>query len=185
MPHLLYMDEPIETPHLQIRNAEVSDLSALETLCTKWTDKELVEGHSFSKDYIDDTFNHKDLPPIENASKEAHKLKTITLKNSGEIVGFIELYHGYRHDQMLWFGMFLMDPSHQKQGYGGEVIQGITREAAEKNYTHMGIGVYLKNWKSLRFWYQNGFNKIIGIYGDKEYSQETFALMGLEKCIAI
>ena len=177
----LFINEPIETLHLWIRNAEREDLPALETLCRRWTDKELVEGHPFSKDYIENTFNHRDLPPIENASKEAHKLKTITLKNSGEIVGFIELYHGYRHDQMLWFGMFLMDPSHQKHGYGSEVIQTITQEAAKKNYTHMGIGVYLKNWKSLRFWHQNGFDKIIGIYGDKEYSHGTFALMGLEK----
>ena len=41
----------------------------------------------------------------------------------------------------------------------------------------------LKNWKGLRFWTKAGFDKVIGIYGDKVYNQNAFALIGLEKIL--
>lgn len=174
-------DNPMATEHLWIRNAELRDLPTLEFLCTLWTDKGDLEGHGFDPDYMDKTFHHKDLPPIENASPEAHRLKVFCLKETQEIIGFLELYHGYAHEDMLWIGMFFMHPDHQKNGYGSEVLNVLEGEAIKQEYTHMGLGVYLKNWKGLRFWHHNGFNVIRGIYGDKEYSDNTFALMGLEK----
>jgi diamine N-acetyltransferase len=39
----------------------------------------------------------------------------------------------------------------------------------------------MKNWKGLKFWSKNGFNTIMGIYGDKEYTTDSFAIMGLKK----
>ncbi len=176
-------DSPLETTHLWIRNAEPTDLSSLKVLCSLWTDKVDLEGHDFDADYIERTFNHKDLPPIENASIEAHKLKVICQKETQEIIGFFELYHGYSHEKMLWIGMFLMNPQYQKNGFGSEVIQIIEKEALQNAYTSIGLGVYLKNWKGLRFWHCNGFKTILGIHGDKVYSENTFALMGLEKTL--
>ena len=176
-------DELIQTTNLHIRNAELSDLPALKTLCTYWTDKAFLEGHGFDDDYIDNTYHHRDLPPIENASPEAHRLKVVCLKDSQEVIGFFELYHGYAHEKMLWIGMFLMNPQIQMKGYGSEVLKAVELEAVKAEYTHMGLGVYLKNWKGLRFWQRNGFNTIRGIYGDKDYSENTFALMGLEKLL--
>ncbi|WP_156476424.1 hypothetical protein [Clostridium sp. Marseille-P299] len=42
------------------------------------------------------------------------------------------------------------------------------------------LGIYLKNWKGLRFWNSNEFNKIIGIYGNKDYIESSFAMIGLK-----
>lgn len=176
-------DIPITTPRLCIRNATPDDFSALKSLCALWRDKEKLEGHGFDGDYIERTYEHKDLPPIDNATPDAHRLKVVSLKDRSEAVGFFEIYHGYAHEKMLWIGMFLMNPSCQEQGYGSEVLHALEVEALKEGYTHMGLGVYLKNWRGLRFWKSNGFNTIRGIYGDKEYSEHTFALMGLEKIL--
>lgn len=176
-------DAPIETLHLVIRNAESPDLPSLKGLCATWTDRIIVEGHGFDDDYLDIAYHHKDLPPIEGATPDAHRLKVVSLKETQEVVGFFELYHGYSHEKMLWIGMFLMDSRVQKMGYGTEVLKALELEAIKEGFTHMGLGVYLKNWKGLRFWQRNGFNTIRGIYGDKDYSDATFALMGLEKSL--
>lgn len=176
-------DEPLETANLYIRNAEVNDFPALKNLCAAWTDKVELEGYGFDDDYIDNTYHHKNLPPIEDASPEAHSFKVVCLQESRDMIGFFEVYHGYAHDKMLWIGMFLMNPSFQMQGYGTEVLNALEVEAIKAEFTHMGLGVYLKNWKGLRFWQRNGFTTIRGIYGDKDYSENTFALMGLEKLL--
>lgn len=41
----------------------------------------------------------------------------------------------------------------------------------------------LKNWKALRFWTKAGCSKVMEIYGDKDFGQDTYALIGLEKDI--
>ena len=61
----------------------------------------------------------------------------------------------------------------------------LERDATETIYYKIGLGVYLKNWKALRFWTKSGFDKVIGIYGDKVFGQDKYALIGLEKSIEL
>jgi len=44
--------------------------------------------------------------------------------------------------------------------------------------------VDIKNWSAMRFWVQEGFDKIIEMVGDKVISEETFAHLILEKSLA-
>ena len=47
----------------------------------------------------------------------------------------------------------------------------------------MALAVHLKNWKALRFWTKAGFDKIIGIYGDKVFGEDKYSLIALEKAL--
>ncbi|EQB86192.1 hypothetical protein M918_15865 [Clostridium sp. BL8] len=60
-------------------------------------------------------------------------------------------------------------------------IKSICNECKKQGWKSIGLSVYLKNWKGLRFWTNNGFDKIIGIFGDKKYSETTFSIIGLQK----
>lgn len=75
--------------------------------------------------------------------------------------------------------MFVIDSKFQQNAYGKEVIQSLCEQCKLAQWKSIGLGVHLKNWKGLRFWNKNGFSKIIGIYGDKEYSDTSYSIIGL------
>ena len=139
-----------------------------------------MEGEGFSKGYIENSIAHGELPPIKNAQADNYYFMAIQ-KKDGRMIGFLDLYHGYPDNETLWIGMFLIDKEVQGNSYGQEVIQSIFEECTRTGWKSVGLGVYLKNWKGLRFWNNNGFNKIIGIYGDKVYGENAFSIIGLKK----
>jgi len=65
--------------------------------------------------------------------------------------------------------------------YGQEVAAGLIRQLAELGYAAVWLEVYLKNWPALRFWLQQGFNKIIEYDGDKQFSESAQATLVLAK----
>lgn len=78
-------------------------------------------------------------------------------------------------------GMFVVSNETQGNSYGREVMESLFEECKTAEWKSIGLAVYLKNWKGLRFWNKNGFNKIIGIYREKEYRENTFSVIGLKK----
>ena len=168
------------TERLLIRRAILDDVKELNQICNSWDDKKYLEGNEFDEGYIENCIVNGDLPPIENADKNNYYIMTI-LDFKGRIVGFFDLYHGYPNIETIWLGIFVINKELQGSAYGQEVIKSISKECKKSDWSSIGLGVYLKNWKGLRFWNNNGFNKIISINGDKEYSDKTFALIGLTK----
>lgn len=168
------------TERLIIRNTVPEDSEDLKRICASWTDKIYVEGEEFSENYIEDCILNGDVPPIDNANVDNSYIMTIQDVNN-QIVGFLNLYHGYPNKDMLWIGLFIIHAEYQGHSFGQEVINSICYEGKRLGWKSIGLGVYLKNWKGIRFWFNNGFNMITGIYGDKEYSENNFSLMGLRK----
>ncbi len=166
-----------------IRNVELQDVEALQAFCATWADKVLLEGNTFEPDYIYKCLTQADLPPIPNASADHYQMKAIVSQAQSSPIGFMDLYEGYPDSDTLWIGMFLLAPEAQGLGFGRETMELLTQAAAASNFKSISLGVYLKNWTGLRFWYQNGFSKIKGLYGDKHYSVDNFALMALEKTL--
>ncbi|MBS4538772.1 GNAT family N-acetyltransferase [Clostridium sp. D2Q-11] len=174
-----------ETKNLYIRNATRKESEDLQEICEVWNkgDKEYLEGSKFPNNYIEKCFKEGDLPPTPEASIEQYTLKSIYLKEEGKIIGFFDTYHGYPTEDTLFIGILLIAPDYQRKGYAQEVIDFISKEGGVLNYRRISIGVYLKNWKALRFWTNAGFDKVLGVYGDKEYNENSFAFVGLEKSL--
>lgn len=181
-----YISKLIETNNLIIKDATMDECEQLQYICSTWIDKELLEGERFEENYIFKCLTDGDLPPVENASKEKYCLKSIYSKhnnNNNNIIGFVDIYHGYPNLYTLWISIFLLSRDIQNNGVGQEVIESLTKDAVETTYKKLGLAVHLKNWKALRFWTKTGFDKITGIYGDKDFMQGTYSLIGLEKNI--
>ncbi|MGE5652751.1 MAG: GNAT family N-acetyltransferase [Bacillota bacterium] len=174
----------IETPRLMIRAATKDECEALQRICNagsyiaEWT------GDMPASDHIATCLSEGDLPPVRNADLARYALKSIYLKATMEIIGYVDLYHGYPDDDTLWLSMLMIHPDYQRQSYGQEIVTVLTAEAKQSGYHSFGIGVHLKNWPALRFWVKHGFSEITGIYGDRIIADGAFALVGLRKVLA-
>lgn len=173
------IDELLYTERLIIRKAVPKDITRLKQICDSWENKTILEGNEFTEDYIENCIYKGYLPPVPDASRSNYYGMTIQEIN-GDVIGFMDLYHGYPDSETVWIGMFVIDKKVQGKSYGKEVIQTICNQCKEYGWKAVGLGVYLKNWKGLRFWNNNGFHKITGIYGDKEYSEDSFSIIGLK-----
>ena len=174
------ISERWNTNRLIIRKAINDDIKDLNHICASWEDKIHLEGDGFPKGYIGNCINNGDLPPIKSTHISNYYLMVIQ-KTDGKIIGFFDLYHGYQNNETVWISIFLIEKEVQGNSYGQEAINSICDECKKSGWRSIGLGVHLKNRKGLRFWNNNGFNKIIGIFGDKEYSATTFAIIGLKK----
>lgn len=174
------ISESWNTNRLMIRKAISDDIKDLDHICDTWEDKILLEGEGFPKGYIENCINNGDLPPIKSAHISNYYFMVIQ-KTDGKIIGFFDLYHGYPNNETVWISIFLIDNKVRGNSYGEEAIKSICHECKKSGWKSIGLGVHLKNWKGIRFWKNNGFNKIMGIFGDKEYSETTFSIIGLNK----
>ena len=134
------------------------------------------------------------------AESELAELVQKSLSTAGETAAFrlqymesidgrspIGYFHLQHHSPRLpqadtaFISMFVIHPDHQGQRYGQEVADGLVRQLAELGYATVWLEVYLKNWPALRFWLQQGFNKIIEYDGDKQFSESAQATLVLAK----
>lgn len=178
-----FLPERSVTERLVIYNTMMEEEQVLQGICNSWDNKVLIEGEPFDKNYIKSCLIEGDLPPLPDATKEKYRLKSIQHKESGSVIGFYDLYYGYPTQETIWISLFVMDKKYRKNGYAQEVIEMITRECEKTSFKKMGVGVHLKNWTGLRFWTKTGFTNVFTVYGDKKYSSDTYALIGLEKII--
>jgi ribosomal protein S18 acetylase RimI-like enzyme len=169
----------LETERLVISSTLVHECPELQLICDSWCDKMEIEGSVFEPDYIQKCFSHGDLPPVENASKSSYRLLSVKLKETQELIGFSDLYFGYPAAKTAWISIFVIHDRYRKNGYAQEVIKLISEECKKRGFSEMGIAVYLKNWRALRFWTKAGFNNVVGIKGDKNYSADAYARIEL------
>ncbi len=127
-------------------------------------------------------FRHEMLPP--KGKKHLHRLQTIALRKTGDIIGYAALYHGYSRKDMLWIGMLAIAPHHQGKKYGMQFMAQFEKQARKVDgIASVGIGVALKNWPAMRFWIRNGFTEILEIKGEKKHAKDAFADLLLLKNI--
>lgn len=122
-----------------------------------------------------------ELPP--NGSKEFFRLQSLRFSDTGQMIGFLAMYHGFPTANIAWIVYLAIQPDFQGMGYGQELVSGLSEKEKTLGFTAMRLLVDVKNWPALRFWVQGGFNKIIQIQGDKIMSENTFAHLILEKTL--
>jgi diamine N-acetyltransferase len=120
-----------------------------------------------------------------NARGDPFQMQAICRRESaeaGEIIGYYHMAFGVRRTEVVAIGMFVLDPLAQNQGYGSEVLAGLSRELrALPAYQVAWARVWLKNWPALRMWVKAGFDRIVEIDGDKVHSAEGQANVILEQ----
>ena len=112
------------------------------------------------------------------------RLQCFEIKDSRKIIGYFHLHH---HSPRLpqpataVISMFVIHPEFQGKKYAQEIVAELAKQLADCGYIAIWLAVYLKNWPALRFWLQQGFNKIIKYDGDNQFSGTAQASLTLEK----
>lgn len=150
--------------------------------------KKIEEIHGEANSYFKKLGRNDAINPIEiiktgilpkGVSRESYRIQAIWLEQ--KIIGFLEYYEGFPESDILFIASLYFCMDYQKCGFGQQVIKKFSEVAKELKYAKIRLNVYLKNWPAIRFWTKQGFNTIWKIYGDKTYSEETFASMEIEK----
>jgi ribosomal protein S18 acetylase RimI-like enzyme len=124
------------------------------------------------------------LPPT--GSKGLFRLQSIRLRRTGQLIGFLGVYQGFPSDDTFWVTAVAFHPDFQAQGYGKELMRGLSDTVRQLGtFSCMQACVSLKNWPSLRFCVQTGFDRVVKIVGDKVLSDEAHAHITLEKPFAL
>ncbi|OAB28378.1 hypothetical protein PMSD_22925 [Paenibacillus macquariensis subsp. defensor] len=133
-------------------------------------------------DYIRHCFSEGDLPP--NGIKKNYKIQTIKSKTeSNDLIGLISIYCGYPKENIAYISFLCIGNLYKGLGYGQEIINQLTDELRKLEYKEIRINVSLKNWSALKFWIHLGFDKINGIYGDKEHKDNTISNLELSRLL--
>jgi len=176
----LLISELWETERMIIRDANLHDVDRLQEI---YMQSKTTEGWAWNDelttDYILNGVNKGHLPP--NGMKEFYKIQLITHKISSEIMGFIEFYHGYPDEEVLYIATLLFCEDYRNDRYGQEVINELCKQALELGFHQVRLAVTLKNWLGIYFWTNLGFDKIIKFCGDKVLAKDSSALLVLEK----
>ncbi|HET9906849.1 MAG TPA: GNAT family N-acetyltransferase [Anaerolineales bacterium] len=120
----------------------------------------------------------------ETDENKGFRLQCLELKDTGKMIGYFHLQHySPRLPQRAtaFISMFVIHPDFQGKQFAQEIVEGISRQLAECGYMAIWLAVYLKNWSAIRFWIQQGFNKIIEYDGATQFSETAQASLTLEK----
>ncbi|MDR3584842.1 MAG: GNAT family N-acetyltransferase [Desulfosporosinus sp.] len=175
-----FISELWETERMIIRDANLQDVCRLQEIYMQSRSTEgWTRDEEFTSEYILNAVNNGNLPP--NGLKEFYRIQIITHKNSSEIMGFIECYHGYPDKEVLYIGTLLLSEDYRNNGYGQEVMNKLFKQALELRFQQARLGVTLKNWQGIYFWTKLGFNRIIKFCGDRVLAKDSFAVLELGK----
>jgi len=77
-----------------------------------------------------------------------------------DTMGFLEVYFGYPTDNAYHIRSLYLRKAFQGRRFGRAVIQELERRAKDLGFEEAHVRVGLKNWKAMRFWTINGFDRI-------------------------
>lgn len=91
-----------------------------------------------------------------------HFIYKVYFKN--EMVGLIDYQLGYRFsmihdDKCIWIGLFLVDESYQRKGFGKEILNKVVKKYGDF-YNRIQLASIRDNFKGLVFWKKMGFKEI-------------------------
>jgi GNAT superfamily N-acetyltransferase len=174
-----------ETQQLKIEDsvlADVPDLDNIYAACAymeEWSGWKQEDHFDHPEQSTLSFITEGELPP--NGSKEFWRVQSLLLSDTGQTIGFLAIYHGFPTANTVWINYLFIHPDFQGKGYGQELVCGLSDKVKSLGFSTMRTLVDVKNWPALRFWVQQGFDKIIQYHGDKIISEKTFAHLTLEK----
>ncbi|WP_314589819.1 GNAT family N-acetyltransferase [Paenibacillus terrigena] len=171
-----------ESERLEIRDLNSQEIDEVQALYKTSSDISLWGSGEPEAGYIRHCFLEGDLPP--NGTKKNYKIQTIkTNIENIDLIGLLSIYCGYPTENIAYISFLCIGNQFKSLGYGQEVINQLIEELRKLEYKEIRINVSLKNWSALRFWIRLGFDKINGIYGDKEYKENTIANLELSRLL--
>jgi len=160
---------------MEIKTADISMKDDLQELINSIIYITKFSGYSENWS-AEEAITNPELPA--NGKKENVRLECVYDENN-EMVNFCEYYID---NETIFLGGFYIKQNKQKNGLGKIILNMYENKwKTDKKYSRIILNVDIKNWTAIRFWVNNGYNKIIKWIGDFEYSDTTYAMLRLEK----
>ena len=118
--------------------------------------------HAFN---VSKDFQNGAIPKIISWFTPAQILHTwVEVYFKNEMVGLIDYQLGYRFsmihdDKCIWIGLFLVDESYQRKGFGKEILNKVVKKYGDF-YNRIQLACIRDNFKGLVFWKKMGFKEI-------------------------
>ncbi|MHB1682635.1 MAG: GNAT family N-acetyltransferase [Bacilli bacterium] len=177
------MDNAIQnewmTVRLLITDLHHDDIQAAQNLYAKSAFMQEWTGQELDLQYVHRCVYEGDLPP--NGHKNYFRIQAVRNTTDNRIIGLLVLYHGYPHGGCVYITFLFFDSDQRQQGLGQELVQELFSRLKLVGYSEVRANVQLKNWSGLRFWTKVGFTTITGIYGDTDYSRDSYADIELSR----
>ncbi|MEJ8304017.1 GNAT family N-acetyltransferase [Saccharibacillus sacchari] len=139
------------------------------------------DGETYKPDHIQNCLFNGNLPP--GGVLRNYRMQTVRNRENASLIGILSVYHGHPSSESVYLEFLYIDSNIQKQGFGQELTNRFTEVVADLGYREIRLNVALKNWPALRFWTQCGFDRISGIFGDRQISDNAFANLELVKTL--
>lgn len=173
-----------ETERLTVRDVGEADVDALTALFNanahvgKW-DRVF---HAVERDELRDLV----IKSMGRAQRpEApFQMQCAQRKGDGALVAYFHAVYGVPPaPDAVYISMFVVDPALHGQGYGAEIVRGLSEQWPRclPGHARAWAEVSLKNWPALRFWIAAGFRTIVEWDGDREWAENAHATLILEK----
>ncbi len=151
------------TTRLQVRDATEHDVPALQSVYDACAYiQEWIGNHDTQENPMLIEVQGKALPP--NGKRELQRAQAIVDKTSGDIIGYVVVYHGYPDPDTVWIALFGIHPKEQRKGIGREVVSELEAQVRTLGtFTRMGLGVGVGNDPAMKFWASCGFTDVVNI----------------------
>jgi L-amino acid N-acyltransferase YncA len=117
-----------------------------------------------------------DLPP---GIKDKDKYNIFTIRYKDELIGYYDTFEGYPSNNILYISLLFICEKYRKSGFGKYILESIFDYCKKRNLDEIRIGVSLKNWSAINFWFKSGFNEITYVRAKGNCSENNNGLMEL------
>lgn len=166
------------TVRLSVADVRHDDIQAAQALYEKSAFMQEWTGQRLDPQYVHHCVYDGNLPP--NGHLDNFKIQAIR-DTTDRFIGLLVLYHGHPHSRCAYITLLFFDPGLQRHGLGKDLVQELFSRLKRLGYNEVRANVQLKNWPGLRFWTKVGMTTITGIYGDSDYSKDTYADIELSR----
>jgi|GEM_PF-588065 ribosomal protein S18 acetylase RimI-like enzyme len=182
-----YLAPEWSTERIQIKDSKIQDVPLLTEIFNScnyvehWDPTFYIVEESELKQLVKRSLS-------KTVNNRGFRLQCLEVKHSGKIIGYFHLQHyspRLPQPATAFISMFVVHPEFQGKRYAQEVVAGLARQLAELGYIAIWLEVYLKNWPAIRFWVQQGFNKIIEYDGADQFSETAQATLILERRLKV
>lgn len=160
--------EPASTDDLDVLNAihqqERQHFSTFEPKTPFSTPQENLEGRPGS------------LPP----GGVPENLYLLNCRYQGEIVGYLSYYEGYPTSKTVYVGCLYLLEKARHNHLGSRVCKLVFAFFQRRGFSSVRIGVSLKNWPGLAFWFGQGFFTLTKVAVSASFSAEGYGCIELE-----
>ncbi|MVX66840.1 GNAT family N-acetyltransferase [Clostridium chromiireducens] len=161
---------------------QASNFSELEKLNNIYN--EACKYFSFDRNHIItrpiDCLTIGDLPP--NGIRD--NFESLSIYEDSNLVGFMTIYKWYPDKQNMYICFLYINNENRYKGFGKEIIYMITLYCKNAEFASIRVAVSLKNWNGIKFWNGCGFNNLIVVSTNGEFSDKNYGCIELEKRIS-